>query len=84
MAWYCKTLLQEMILWGKEQQIWASEVDTVFVGGGTPSLLSVEHIASILKGIYDNFSLVEDAEITLECNPGQSRKRSSAVTAIMV
>lgn len=71
---YCQTLVQEMVLWGGEQHIQGREVDTVFVGGGTPSLLSVEDIAPVLKGIYDNFSLAEDVEFTLECNPGTVTK----------
>jgi oxygen-independent coproporphyrinogen-3 oxidase len=44
-------------------------VDTVYFGGGTPSLLSAEQIGRILKAIRENFSVCEDAEITLECNP---------------
>lgn len=74
MAKYCQTLVQEMVLWGREQHIQGSEVDTVFVGGGTPSFLSVENISPVLKGIYDNFSLAENAEFTLECNPGTVTK----------
>ena len=46
------------------------EIVTIYFGGGTPSLLSEEEIALILKTIKQNFSVREDAEITLECNPG--------------
>jgi oxygen-independent coproporphyrinogen III oxidase len=45
-------------------------VHTVFFGGGTPSLLGVEHFAAILKAIRESFDLREDAEMTLEANPG--------------
>lgn len=44
-------------------------VDTVFVGGGTPSLLGAARLAEVLDGIRDNFTLAADAEITTEANP---------------
>jgi oxygen-independent coproporphyrinogen-3 oxidase len=45
-------------------------VHTVFLGGGTPSLLAPKQFESILKAIRANFSLAEDAELTMEANPG--------------
>ena len=44
-------------------------VDTVYFGGGTPSLLSAEQIGRILGEIKESFNVSPDAEITLECNP---------------
>lgn len=46
------------------------EIHTVFFGGGTPSLLTPKQFESILKAIRASFSLTEDAEITMEANPG--------------
>jgi len=43
--------------------------DTIFFGGGTPSLLTPEEIGSIVQAIRDRFALAADAEITLETNP---------------
>src|SRR5438270_11598381 len=43
---------------------------TIFFGGGTPSLLSVEQITRILNACSTSFSVDEGAEITLEANPG--------------
>jgi len=43
---------------------------TIFFGGGTPSLLSVSQVSRILDACYNNFAVDEDAEITLEANPG--------------
>jgi oxygen-independent coproporphyrinogen-3 oxidase len=43
--------------------------DTVYIGGGTPSLLSSEQIERILMGIRENFDLLPDSEITIETNP---------------
>ena len=48
----------------------AVEVHTIFFGGGTPSLLSPTQFQSIFKSIRGNFALTDDAEITMEANPG--------------
>jgi len=45
-------------------------VETVFIGGGTPSLFSGGTIARLLSGIRETSNLAADAEITLEANPG--------------
>src|SRR5215208_3611340 len=46
------------------------KVHTIFFGGGTPSLLSPAQFQSIFKSIRGNFDLTDDAEITMEANPG--------------
>jgi oxygen-independent coproporphyrinogen III oxidase len=46
-------------------------VDTVYFGGGTPSLLSAAHVRQIFLRLRGEFDLADDAEITLECAPGQ-------------
>ena len=43
--------------------------DTVYLGGGTPSLLSVSQVDVILKGIRHNFNVETDLEVTIETNP---------------
>ena len=45
-------------------------LQTVFIGGGTPSLFSAEAIASLLDGVARRLPLAPQAEITLEANPG--------------
>ncbi|WP_036435579.1 radical SAM family heme chaperone HemW [Mycobacterium sp. URHB0044] len=45
------------------------EVETVFVGGGTPSLLGGVGLRSVLDAIRENFDLAADAEVTTEANP---------------
>lgn len=47
----------------------AVDVDTVFVGGGTPSLLGGAGLTEVLSVIRDNFTLAADAEVTTEANP---------------
>ena len=46
------------------------EVKTIFIGGGTPSLLSGEAMQTLLDGVRARLSLAHDAEITMEANPG--------------
>ena len=46
------------------------EAHTIFFGGGTPSLLSPDQFESIFHSIREHFDLTENAEITIEANPG--------------
>lgn len=64
---YLRVLEQEI----KEKAVCFSgmEVDTVFLGGGTPSILSAEQIESLLGTIRSVFLISPEAEITIECNP---------------
>jgi len=50
-------------------QVGGVGVDTVFIGGGTPSLLGATRLAAVLDAIRDNFALATAAEITTEANP---------------
>jgi len=62
---YVGALLREIEAKGTKDY----SVDTVYFGGGTPSLLSAEQIGRILGEIKESFNVSPDAEITLECNP---------------
>jgi len=46
------------------------EMQTIFIGGGTPSLLSGALVATLLEGVAQRVALASGAEITLEANPG--------------
>ena len=46
------------------------EIVSVFIGGGTPSALKAEAIASIMRTVQEQFFFCEDAEVTIEANPG--------------
>lgn len=46
------------------------EVDTLYIGGGTPSVLSESELSDILFTARKSFNITDDAEITVECNPG--------------
>jgi len=60
----------------KEIQVFASQVataipvQTIFFGGGTPSLLSLDQFERIMAIVRSNFNLKTDLEVTLEANPG--------------
>ncbi len=45
------------------------EVETIYFGGGTPSLLSIEDLQLLISEVYNNYEVSENAEITLEANP---------------
>jgi len=50
------------------------KVDTVYFGGGTPSFINATLIEKVLNKIREKFEVKEDAEITLEVNPGTANK----------
>jgi oxygen-independent coproporphyrinogen-3 oxidase len=54
-------------------------VDTVFFGGGTPTLLPPEHLVGVLRSIDETFGLAPGAEITTEANPDSVSPRSLEV-----
>ena len=56
-----------------EIALYASETDplqTIFIGGGTPSILSANALSQLFTDIQQHFQITPDAEITVECNPG--------------
>lgn len=48
----------------------AREADTIYFGGGTPSLLSPAQVETILEAVNERFRISADAEVTMEMNPG--------------
>ncbi|TYQ23634.1 radical SAM family heme chaperone HemW [Pseudanabaena sp. UWO310] len=66
---YVDVLCQEIIL-TVEQIPPEATLQTIFFGGGTPSLLTVQQVAQILETIATYFAIATDAEISLEANAG--------------
>jgi oxygen-independent coproporphyrinogen-3 oxidase len=60
-------LIKELEL--RSNELLNDTVETIYFGGGTPSLLSVSEIEQILKSIHRNYNVIENPEITLEANP---------------
>ncbi len=54
------------------------EVDTIFFGGGTPSILSAIEVETILNSLRRQFCISSEAELTMECNPGTVSRESLA------
>lgn len=74
---YTDALLQEMTLRKRLYEKTGTyffppgtQIDTIFLGGGTPSLFSAEGISRVLTALSRYFHLASDVEITLEANPG--------------
>ena len=44
-------------------------VETIYFGGGTPSLLNIDELQVLIEGVYKNYKVTENPEITLEANP---------------
>lgn len=63
---YCDKIIAELTQRGRQI---ARPVCSVYIGGGTPSVLTGEQISSIIAAVKDNFTLLPDAEITVEVNP---------------
>lgn len=67
-----KAILREVEL---QQNYFSGEAaETIYLGGGTPSLLNADETRQIIAGIRENFSVTNDAEITLEANPDDITK----------
>ena len=60
-------------------------VETIYFGGGTPSLLAIEDLRFLIAEIYSNYNVVENPEITLEANPDDlSKERIVALSNLKI
>ena len=62
---YLLALREEMALYAPK----ATSLKTIFIGGGTPSILSATALAQVFADLRAHFQIRADAEITVECNP---------------
>jgi oxygen-independent coproporphyrinogen-3 oxidase len=60
-------LVKEMEL--RKDEFQNEEVETIYFGGGTPSVLSIDDIRFLIHSVYQNYNVIENPEITLEANP---------------
>jgi len=67
---YTGALVRELASWSADPAFAARPIASVYVGGGTPSLLSPDAIARVVAVADEHFGLARDVEITLEANPG--------------
>lgn len=64
---FVQALLKEMEL--RKDYLEGEKVNTIYFGGGTPSLLSISHLALLISNLASHFNIDHSAEITLEANP---------------
>ncbi|HVS81605.1 MAG TPA: radical SAM family heme chaperone HemW [Pyrinomonadaceae bacterium] len=64
---YVSSVITEISKWSEVET--PSAADTIYFGGGTPSLLTPLQIERILKAVHDRFDVINGAEVTMEMNP---------------
>ena len=70
---YVAALLDDLdidLTWLKDNGVAERPVQSIFIGGGTPSLLSVESYQNLFAGLKQRLEFISDIEITMEANPG--------------
>ena len=65
---YTEALVSELVL--KAEEYNGPDIGTIFIGGGTPSLIPSEYISRILETVYKHYKVSRDCEATIESNPG--------------
>ncbi len=71
---YVERLCRRIRYWSDVIHNYGYEIVSIFVGGGTPSILTEAQITQVFEAVYESFPIREDAEITLEMNPGTDVK----------
>ncbi|MCT4507567.1 MAG: radical SAM family heme chaperone HemW [Tepidibacter sp.] len=69
---YIESIITEIKLYSKKFD--KDYFSTVFIGGGTPSILESEELRLLIDSIHSNFNITESAEISIEANPGTLTK----------
>ena len=74
---YISSLIKEIEKTGKENRLLAKNgieneylIKTIYIGGGTPSIINKEYIGKIINTIKENFNVSKRREISIEVNPG--------------
>ena len=76
-AAYVNALIKELEFYGEKYK--ERKITTIFIGGGTPSWLDADAMEAIMECVHHNYAVSEDAEITIECNPGTVTDEKFAV-----
>lgn len=66
------SLIKEIEL--RKNELGNTIIETIYFGGGTPSVLNTEEITNLINAVYTNFAVIENPEITLEANPDDLSK----------
>lgn len=76
---YVERLCRRIRYWSDVIHNYGYEIVSIFVGGGTPSILTEAQITQVFEAVHESFPIREDAEITLEMNPGTDVKDKLSV-----
>lgn len=74
---YVKALQNEIKASRSRNSLESVNVSSIFIGGGTPSSIDGKYIEQILEEIRNNYNVNDNAEITIECNPGTVDKHKA-------
>ena len=59
------------------------EFDSLYLGGGTPTMLDIRDLSNLMDQIFNNFDIAQDAEITIEANPCDlNREKAAAIKSL--
>lgn len=64
---YIACVAKELALWSKRHD--GTPIETVYIGGGTPSLMKPKQLHALMEAVFEQFKISEDCEITMELNP---------------
>ncbi len=73
---YLKALKREIVGARPEGKKEALFVDSIYFGGGTPSILSADQLSEILETVHWRFKVASDAEVSLELDPGTADRKT--------
>ena len=76
---YTRELIRRIGEAGRSPAVAGRSVDTVYFGGGTPTLLPADCVRTLTAAVQEAFCILPDAEITVECNPATADRAALAV-----
>ena len=69
----------------RKNELQDETIETIYFGGGTPSLLTITELQLLINEVYKNYSVIENPEITLEANPDDlSKQRINELTTTQI
>lgn len=78
---YVDALCREMQL--RAHELHTQQTGTIYLGGGTPSMLSGEQLQQIFAHLYNIYKVKPDAEVTIECNPDDVTSQYADMLALL-
>ena len=58
----------------RQKELVSQKIETIYIGGGTPSILNISELQLLIQEVYNNYSVIEKPEITIEANPDDLTK----------